>query len=81
MRRQISSLATGTKDSMRNISQANLLSVSVPVASEGRQTAAALAADAVGEQAHRLTCTVSATGRRTAALRRRLLAAAFAGHL
>lgn len=80
-RRQISALATGTKESMRNISQDSLRRVLLPRASEARQEAAvgdyAEVASAIG----RARASTAAAGRRHAALRRSLLAAAFSGRL
>ena len=80
-RRQMSALATGTKDSMRNLSQANLLSVSVPVPSGSDQAVVVQRVRAVTEAADRLNAEIEATRDRTKALRRSLLDAAFTGRL
>lgn len=80
-RLQISDLATGTKDSMRNISQKALLSVMVPNTPSDQQ---AVVLERVGEAAyatHQLATAVERTEKRSAALRRSLLAAAFSGRL
>jgi len=81
VRSQVSALATGTKDSMRNISQSNLLSVSVPFASVEQQAAALVSCDAAGFEAERLTASIENVERRGMALRRSLLDAAFSGRL
>lgn len=80
-RSQISGLATGTKDSMRNISQGSLLKVRVPDADPDAQ------ADAL-RRFHRMTSLVRPTRvalasaqHRSDGLRRSLLAAAFSGRL
>lgn len=80
-RRQITALATGTKESMRNISQESLKKVLLPNATESAQ------ADAVSDFAEmaaatsRLRAELGAAERRCAALRRAVLAAAFSGRL
>lgn len=80
-RQQISSLATGTKDSMRNISQASLREIRVPSADIEAQRVAILEFAGV-ETAHRqLLKSISAQTSRSAALRRGVLAAAFEGKL
>jgi type I restriction enzyme S subunit len=81
VRRQVSALATGTKDSMRNISQASLLSVVVPHAPIDQQHRLT---DAVGEiktQAGRLDSALASASARGDALRQHLLSAAFVGQL
>lgn len=80
-RQQISGLATGTKDSMRNISQANLLSIKVPAATSGQQSQLVLERHRVQERSARITVQVQEAERRSANLRRALLSAAFSGHL
>ncbi|WP_083706990.1 restriction endonuclease subunit S [Intrasporangium flavum] len=80
-RRQISALATGTKDSMRNISQGSLRRVQVPL-HDSRQQATALATFAqVDAATRRLAAQVQAQALRCTALRRALLSAAFEGKL
>ncbi|MDQ3484808.1 MAG: hypothetical protein M3445_05285 [Actinomycetota bacterium] len=81
VRRQVSALASGTKDSMRNISQAKLLSVQVPTTSSEQQSAVAEVAHQAHQDAQRLRHSLSATRDRSAALRRSLLTAAFSGRL
>lgn len=80
-RRQITALATGTKESMRNISQESLKRVLLPSATESAQAGAvrdfAETAAAIG----RMRAELDAAERRSAALRRSLLAAAFSGRL
>lgn len=80
-RRQISALATGTKDSMRNISQASLLSVSLPAKSRLEQERDARVYRDLDEQVSRQEAHIAALLRRSEALRRALLAAAFSGRL
>jgi type I restriction enzyme S subunit len=80
-RRQISDLATGTKDSMRNISQSALLSVRVPRADRDAQRQAIERFRELELAVYRLGAEVNAAETRAAALRRALLAAAFSGHL
>lgn len=77
-RRQISARATGTKDSMRNISQAGLLSITVPVADAAAQQAIVILAAQVRDDAGRLAAASTALNARATALRRAVLAAAFA---
>ena len=80
-RRQISAAATGTSDSMRNISQKNLLSVQipwVPVEDQARVverlSAARTAASALAQESQRGNA-------RSQGLRRAVLDAAFSGRL
>lgn len=80
-RRQISALATGTKDSMRNISQAALRGVLLPAANELQRSQALTEYDLVGEQIARLRADVATAVVRHNLLRRSLLAAAFSGQL
>jgi type I restriction enzyme S subunit len=81
VRRRISARATGTKDSMRNISQQALLQVEIPVASYDAQREIAKRIqllfgnmDRVGDEVERSTAS-------SAALRHSLLDAAFSGRL
>ncbi|WP_166486635.1 restriction endonuclease subunit S [Blastococcus saxobsidens] len=80
-RRQISAIATGTSDSMRNVSQKNLLSVRVPLASpeEQRSIVRRLADVRVG--ADRLAYELNRGRARADVLRRAVLEAAFSGRL
>lgn len=80
-RRQISALATGTKDSMRNISQAALKRVLLPTANRDDQAAALRSFNEVTDAVAQLRSEITAGERRLAALRRSLLAAAFSGRL
>lgn len=80
-RRQISALATGTKDSMRNISQAALMRVRVPRATPQEQAAAVGAYAEIAAAVDRLRTELDSAHRRSAGLRRSLLAAAFSGQL
>nr|WP_306238752.1 hypothetical protein [Ornithinimicrobium sp. HY1745] len=80
-RRQISSLATGTKDSMRNISQASLRAVRLPSLSLDAQEAALRGFSEIEMETTRLTQSISRQQARSTRLRRALLAAAFAGKL
>jgi type I restriction enzyme S subunit len=80
-RGQISALATGTKDSMRNISQASLMRVRVPRATPQEQAAAVSAYAEFVLSADRLRSGLNLARRRSVGLRRSLLAAAFSGQL
>lgn len=80
-RQQISAMATGTKDSMRNISQRALLSVAVPDTPSAQQLEVLSAARAAADSARALSEAVDRAERRAEGLRRALLAAAFAGRL
>lgn len=81
VRRQISAAATGTKDSMRNISQANLARVSVPDPSQVDQSAA-ISQWELCETAIRATdLALHNAVTRADNLGRSLLAAAFSGRL
>ena len=80
-RRQISALATGTKDSMRNISQASLRRVLLPAVDGTVQSRAIDEFAATGEASRRLAREVESTEARLRHLRRSLLAAAFSGSL
>lgn len=81
-RRQISALATGTKDSMRNVSQKALLSVEVPVPLDGHhQVAIATEVMAIQDSAKRLESARKQLKRRGGDMHRSLLQAAFSGQL
>ncbi len=80
-RRQISALATGTKDSMRNISQAALKRILLPNVSNEEQAAALKAFNEVADAIVLLRREVEAGSHRLEALRRSLLGAAFSGRL
>ena len=80
-REQISSLATGTKDSMRNISQSALKSVRLPLASVTEQAVAVAAFEDLELSIRRLAKVTAAQTSRSQALRRAVLAAAFEGEL
>lgn len=79
-RRQVSALATGTKDSMRNISQANLLSVRLPMPPAEPLPTMEVVAD-IHQQGGRLCDVLGASAQRGTRLRQQLLAAAFTGLL
>lgn len=81
-RDQVSSLATGTKDSMRNVSQGALLSVEVPVpVHDHDQQGVANAVAALHQARGHLESARQGVVRRGDALRRSLLNAAFSGQL
>lgn len=80
-RAQISSRATGTKDSMRNISQASLLSIVVPQASFDEQRAQVSRVRAARSAMRALTDAAEEADTGAKTLRRGLLAAAFSGRL
>ncbi|NYD85750.1 restriction endonuclease subunit S [Cellulomonas oligotrophica] len=80
-RKQISDHATGTKDSMRNISQASLLAVEVPNISLDEQLAQVKHVRAAQSAVNRLSSEVRTSAARTQTARRSLLAAAFSGRL
>lgn len=80
-RSQISALATGTKDSMRNISQGVLLSVRVPDASAEAQNQVIAAIASVTQAATSVRDATERAAHRGEALRRSLLSAAFEGRL
>ncbi|MFC8797240.1 hypothetical protein ACFT2C_05880 [Promicromonospora sp. NPDC057138] len=81
VRHQITALATGTKESMHNISQKALLSVSVPNSSEDEQAAVIDAIEKGVRSSRGMERALDAAERRSANLRRSLLAAAFSGRL
>lgn len=80
-RRQISALATGTKDSMRNISQSALLQVRLPEASVDEQARAVRAHASLDHSVQRVRREIDLGHKKGQALRRGLLAAAFSGRL
>lgn len=80
-RRQISSLATGTKDSMRNISQRSLRSVVLPTADAAEQSRSLAAYEDVEVGQQRLASQLELQSKLSLALRRAVLAAAFEGKL
>ena len=80
-RRQISALATGTKDSMRNISQAALKRVLLPNASSDEQVAALKSFNEVADAIVLLRREVETGMQRLETLRRSLLDATFSGRL
>lgn len=80
-RRQISAMATGTKDSMRNISQSALLRVALPDARADEQEDAVVRFRALDGSIRRLQEQLRAAQRQREGLRRALLAAAFCGQL
>jgi type I restriction enzyme S subunit len=80
-RRQISALATGTKDSMRNISQAALKQILLPNADRSRQARALDSFREVADAIALLHGEIERGITRLDALRRSLLAAAFSGRL
>lgn len=80
-RKQISALATGTKDSMRNISQANLLNVLLPAQGDDDRGRVLGKRERSAERNGRLTAQLERTTLRVKVLRRALLAAAVSGQL
>ncbi len=80
-RQQISSLATGTKDSMRNISQLSLRAVRLPSADPAAQQAALDDFANIERSAARLSRAISTQATRAVSLKRTVLAAAFEGKL
>ena len=80
-RRQISRLATGTKDSMRNISQGSLRSILIPEADAEDQRRSVAAHVEVELACRRLSGHIDAQTKRSSALRQAVLAAAFEGKL
>ncbi len=80
-RKQISALATGTKDSMRNISQANLLTVLLPAQGDDDRARVVRAREESADRTGRLTRQLEFTRARAKVLRRELFAAAFRGQL
>lgn len=80
-RRQMSDLATGTKDSMRNISQESLRRILLPKADDAEQSEAIQSYGDVAGAIRRMRAEVAVLQSRSAALRRSLLSAAFNGQL
>lgn len=80
-RRQISALATGTKDSMRNISQSALREVALPRPDLNTQFVAVESYESVADSMAAARSAVAVQMQRSRGLRRALLAAAFAGRL
>jgi type I restriction enzyme S subunit len=80
-RRQISAMATGTKASMRNISQESLKRVRVPCATGEEQAAAVASFAEIATVIDRLRTELRGALVRSRSLRRWLLAAAFSGQL
>lgn len=80
-RRQMSAMATGTKDSMRNISQASLKQVRVPRADADERAAAVRTFAEITAVIGRMRADLRGAEARSGALRRSLLAAAFSGRL
>lgn len=80
-RRQISALATGTKDSMRNVSQSSLRAVRLPAVDPEQQVTALTAFAEIETATQRLSSLLGSAAARSAALRRAVLAAAFEGRL
>lgn len=78
-RAQISKLATGTKDSMRNISQSSLLQVLLPVADTKGQAKALAEFNALAVSVERLREEIAKCERRNQMLRRSALNGAFTG--
>lgn len=78
-RQQMSERATGTKDSMRNISQRSLLSVEVPMATSAGQAAVVAEANELDDAVARLDRSLTQAIDRGGALRRALLGVAFSG--
>lgn len=80
-RRQVSRLATGTKDSMRNISQKSLLAVTVPCATAEQQEYVIEQWAAIDQGATSLEGSIARADAHNRGLRRTLLTAAFSGRL
>lgn len=80
-RRQISAVATGTSDSMRNISQGNLLAVRVPWIAPEKQRKVVHHLGEIMVAGDRLEYELQSGRKRSAILRRALLGAAFSGQL
>jgi len=80
-RSQVSALATGTKDSMRNISQGSILKVWVPDVAPAAQVEALRRFDEITSVSGPTRLAVANAKRRSVALRRSLLNAAFSGRL
>lgn len=81
LRAQMSHLATGTSDSMRNISQAKVRSLRIRVPSHVRQAELAGEIDGALRMRGRLEADLRLARSRAASFRRSILAAAFSGQL
>ncbi|WP_078952443.1 restriction endonuclease subunit S [Streptomyces sp. NRRL F-5755] len=81
VRRQISAQATGSKDSMRNISQRQLLEVEIPIAPKREQAGIAASVTASVDRAAVLGSELDRTLRRAEVLRSKILKKAFVGKL
>jgi len=81
VRSEISHRATGTKDSMRNISQASLLEVKVPDISQVEQTQDIERIASIFTAIDGLSQSIKLINARSPVLRRTLLTAAFSGRL
>lgn len=80
-RRQLSASATGTKDSMRNLSRATIEGILVPNLDPDQQRAAVERISRIDPTIERLRTEIAAARVRAEALRRALLTAAFSGKL
>ncbi|MCB1273622.1 MAG: restriction endonuclease subunit S [Leucobacter sp.] len=80
-RQQITSLATGTKESMRNITQGSLRQIRLPVHSSEEQRHAIEQHDKLANAIAKARRQIVNQQRYSSALRRSLLAAAFSGRL
>lgn len=80
-RTQMRVLATGTKDSMRNISQAALRQIRVPLADEAQQSEALRAFSVASEATQWLRGQLEQASAKQVTLRKSLLAVAFSGWL
>ncbi|MET7357179.1 restriction endonuclease subunit S [Streptomyces sp. NPDC005562] len=81
VRRQISAQATGSKDSMRNISQRQLLEVEIPIAPKREQAGIAASVTASVDRAAVLRSELDRTLRRGEFLKSKVLKRAFMGKL
>jgi type I restriction enzyme S subunit len=81
VRERMSQLATGTSDSMRNISQAKVRSLTVRLPSGDRQAALADEIDELQTRRRLLDLGIRRAQARAQGLRRSILAAAFSGQL
>jgi type I restriction enzyme S subunit len=80
-RRQISAVATGTSDSMRNVSQEKLRAITLQVPPSDRQAAIAQRIESELQRIADLRKALNAAERRAYGLRRSILASAFRGQL
>ncbi|MFE4606792.1 restriction endonuclease subunit S [Streptomyces niveus] len=80
-REQISAKATGTKDSMRNISQRDLIEIRIPIPPSSDQPEIGEAIADEMDRASRLSAHLKSAHIRSAHLRTSLLSSAFAGRL